>query len=502
MLARSRQPLSGAPGATCVIEAGDQIKRGVLWLGSATIAGRLVDLGATVAVLSLLTQTEMGLAALVLSTCAVLESLSGLGLGQALVQTPTLSSDEEASLFWLTSGIGGVLGLAMVGAAPVLSSLYGEPSLIRLGGVSALKLVLIGMSVVPLQLLSRQLKFKEVGAVQSLSSLGEGLVKVALAWGGAGAWALIIGNVARGLVLLAALWSVSDFRPRAHFSYAQARRFVPFGLHVAGSGVLYQLYRNAGHFLVGKLLGIEALGLYRVAFDVAMQPTEALTLVVGRVAFPVFARVSGDARALSASFVRGTRSLILLAVPVAAIVSVSVGDLLALLGGSRWIEAVPAVQILVWAGLLRAAAHMFPQVYIALGRPEYAIADSALSFFLLSCTFWLGLVFFPELGVLSVCWIWLGAYPVLLAWHLALARRFMQLAPARYLRAQLPGAAVAVCIVGGLYALGAVLPAGLPSGLGLAARVALGLTIYVAFLRWVLRMRWRDLLPRRASAAS
>lgn len=468
-----------------------------MWLGSATIAGRLVDLGATIAVLSLLTQADMGLAALVLSTCAVLESLSGLGLGQALVQSPALSNDEEASLFWLTSAIGAVLGLAMIASAPVLAALYAESALVPLAITSGLKLVLIGMSVVPLQLLSRQLKFKEVGAVQSLSSLGEGVIKVALAWAGAGAWALILANVARGLVLLIALWSVSDFRPRPRFSFAEARRFVPFGLHVAGSGVLYQLYRNAGHFLVGKLLGIEALGTYRVAFDVAMQPTEALTLVVGRVAFPVFSRVSNDTRALAASFVRGTRSLILLVVPVAAILSVVVGDLLALLGGARWVQAAPAVQILVWAGLLRAAAHLFPQVYIALGRPQYAIADSILSFAVLSTGFWLGLSWFPELGVLSVCWVWLGAYPLLLGWHLALARRFMQLGPVSYLRAQLPGAAAAALIALGLRAIGALLPS-LPFGIELALQVVVGLGLYAAFLRWVLRMRLADLLPRRA----
>lgn len=481
-----------------MIDGQDQSKRGILWLGSAAILARVLDVAATLAVVGLLTQEQMGLAALALSASAVLESLSGIGIGSAIVQAKDITPREESSLFWLTSGVGLGLGVILVGLAPVLGHTYAESELTPLVAASGLKLLLVGMSVVPLQLLSKRLQFKEIGAVQTLSSLGEGLVKIVLAFAGAGAWSLVLGNVARGFVLFVALWSLAAFRPQLHFAFKETKRFVRFGLQVAGSSVIYHLYKNADYFLVGKVLGLEALGLYRVAFDVAMQPTEAVMVVVGRAGFPVYSRLANDLAALRATFLSNTRSLLLIVTPLAAFIFFAAGEVLELLGDGRWMGSVPAVQILVWAGLLRAATVIFPQVYVAVGRPHYATLDSAVTFVLLTGSFWLGLRMFPELGVLSVCFAWLLAYPLILGWHLLLSHRIIALEPVRYLRFLASGLAPAPVIFVALWLTRRLLGwAGL-EWMALGVFVVTALLIYSGYLRWVLKVRWRDLLPKRA----
>lgn len=481
-----------------MIDGQDQVKRGLLWLGSATLAARVLDVGATVVVVSVLGTKQMGLAALAISACAILESLSGMGIGSALVQAKELSQREESSLFWLTSAVGAGLGLILLGLAPVLAYTYERPELGPLVAVSALKLVLVGASVVPLQLLSKRLKFREIGTVQTLSSLGEGLVKIALALGGAGAWSLVVGNVARGVVLLAALWVFSGYRPSLHFAFDETKRFLRFGLQVAGSSLLFHVYKNADYFLVAKLLDVEALGLYRVAFDVAMQPTDTIIAVVGRVSFPVFSRLSHDLGALRATFASNTRSLFLMVAPLAALIFFCAPELFELVGEGRWLGAVPAVQILVWAGLLRAATTMFPQVYLAVGKPAYATLDSLLTLVVLTTSFWVGLAFFPQLGVMSVCYAWLLVYPLFLIGHLQVARRLIAFKAAPYLRAFAAGLGPALPMALGLWLWGR-LSQPLPLGaLRLVSFVLLGLAIYWGYLRWVLGVRFREILPKRS----
>src|SRR3954447_5316907 len=117
----------------------DQIKRGMLWLGSATLAARLLDVGATLVVVSLLSTKQVGLAREALSVCAILESLSGFGIGSALVQAKELSRDEESSLFWITSAGGVGLGLVLLGLSPLLTAIYAQQGLGPLLWASALK---------------------------------------------------------------------------------------------------------------------------------------------------------------------------------------------------------------------------------------------------------------------------------------------------------------------------------------------------------------------------
>lgn len=481
-----------------MIDGQDQVKRGLLWLGSATLAARVVDAVATFVAVSVLTKEQMGLAALALSACTILESLSGIGVGSALVQAKEVSEREESSLFWLTSAVGVGLGLVLLGLAPALAYTYEEAELAPLVAASSLKLVLVGIGVVPLQLLSKRLGFREIGTVQTLSSLGEGLIKIALALAGAGAWSLVIANVARGVVLLVALWVFSGFRPQLHFALEETKRFVRFGLQVAGSGLLYHVYKNADYFLVGKLLCIEALGLYRVAFDVAMQPTDTIITVVGRVGFPVYSRLSHDLGALRATIASNTRSLFLMVAPLAALIYFCAPELFAVVGEGRWLGAVPAVQILVWAGLLRAATTMFPQVYVAMGKPSYATIDSLLTLLVLSASFWIGLTFFPELGVLSVCYAWVLVYPLLLLGHLIVIRRLIALEAWPYLRAFAAGLGPVVPMVLGLLLLGELTRGVDLRVLVLASSVGVGLLIYWAYLRWVLGLRFREILPKRS----
>jgi O-antigen/teichoic acid export membrane protein len=390
----------------------------------------------------------------------------------------------------------------LLGLAPILALTYGEPQLGPLVAASSLKLVLVGVSVVPQQLLSKRLEFRELGTVQTLASFGEGVVKIVLAFAGVGAWALVLGNVARGFVLLLALWVLSSFRPQMHFALHETKRFARFGLQVAGSGMLFTLYKNADYFLVGKLLGIEALGLYRVAFDVAMQPTDAIIAVVGRVGFPVYSRLSNDLASLRATFASNTRSLFLMVAPLAALIFMSSQHLFALIGGGRWLGAVPAVQILVWAGLMRAATTMFPQVYVAMGKPMYATVDALLTLVLLTSAFWAGLTWFPEVGVLSVCYAWLCIYPLFLLGHLLVIRRLIGLSQGPYWRALAAGFGPVPPMVLGLYGL-AQLTEGRGLGLfELPLVIVVGLGIYWAYLRAVLSVRFSDVMPKRSRAGA
>jgi O-antigen/teichoic acid export membrane protein len=287
-----------------------------------------------------------------------------------------------------------------------------------------------------------------------------------------------------------------------HFSLQETKRFARFGLQVAGSGVLFSLYKNADYFLVGKLLDIEALGLYRVAFDVAMQPTDTIIAVVGRVGFPVYSRLSQDLGALRTTFASNTRSLFLMVAPLATLIFMAAPELFAVIGGGRWSGAVPAVRVLVWAGLLRAATTMFPQVYVAMGKPAYATFESLLTLVVLTTGFWCGLTWFPELGVLSVCYAWLLIYPVFLLGHVLVIRRLIGLAQGPYWRALAAGFGPVPPMLLGLHLLAWLTAERELGPLSLPLSVVVGLLIYWGYLRWVLSVRFSDLVPRRATPRS
>jgi O-antigen/teichoic acid export membrane protein len=483
-----------------LIDDTNETKRGMLWLGAATAATRIIDIGSSLVILALLTREQMGTAALVLSTGAVVEALSGMGIAHSLIRAKDLTHDHEQSLFWLTSGMGLVLALVLVGMGPLLAREYSAPVLVPMLALAGLKLLLVGAALVPQQLLSKHLKFREVGAVQTIATLGEGLAKIGFAAAGVGAWAPVLGNVCRGAVLFAAVLAFSTFRPRLHFAWDEAKPHLRFGSRIAATSLLYHSYRNADYFLVGRFLGLEVLGIYRVAFDLAMQPMEIVMNLINRVTYPIYVKLAHDGEALKNALLRNTRSMTLLATPAVVFLFVATEDVLALVTHGRWLAAVPAVQVLVWGALVRGGAHLFPQVYIAVGRPNYAVVDAAVSLVLLVSSFWASLAYLPQFGVMAVCWAWIAMYPALLCMHLVFTRRLVPLRMLEYVRAFAPSLGGVLVM---LAAMGVAVLSGVRTQGHLFALVVfslVGLGAYTAYLRLALKIRLRDLVPKRQPA--
>jgi PST family polysaccharide transporter len=484
------------------IDAKHELRRGLWWMGAATVAMRLLDVAGSFLVLQFLAPGEVGLAALAWSVSVALEAFNGLGVGQVVVRERGLTHRELSGLFWFSTLLGVAAVAVMAALAPWLAVFYSDRRLAPMIVVSAGKLIFVGAALVPLQLLTRDLSFRTSGAVQTLATLGEAVTKVVLVLLGFGAWSLVIANVSRGLWLCLALWRWAPFRPALAAEDGSTRRAVRFGLRVAAAQIMYHVYRNMDFLLIGRVLGTRVLGLYQTAFQLGMTPLEIVLQLVNRVQFPIYARLQHHASELREAFYRSARSLFLLLGPIAAVICFASRDVLALFQHGVWLPAVPLAQVLVWASLLRGMAQLFPQLYHATGRPEFAVYDSLITGTTLVGGFALALLLAPpETGALWVAWVWLLSYPIPLAAHAVMARRCAPVTAAGVGRSLLRPV-VGLLLVSAILALGTRARPWFPSpAVSLAFLLALGLGSYGLYLHRVMHLRWSEVLPGRGAKA-
>ncbi len=402
--------------------------RGLLWLGAASAVSRFIEVPTIIIVLWFLTRAEMGVATTAWSIAVIVEAFNGLGIGTALLQSKKVEADQYHSVFWYVTGLSLLFFLAISAAAPLIAWIYEAPELTWMIVASAVKLPLVGAALVPLQRLNRGLRFRQLGAVNSGATLGSSLVKIGLAVSGFGAWSLVLAHTAHGLfTLILVLWA-EPFMPRLCFAFHRIKEMARFGLRVATSGVIYHFYRNADYLIVGKFLGQEALGLYRVAFELAMTPALMVLQVVNRAALPVFSRLNEDRAAMSAVFLWTQRNLAMLILPVVTFLIATRSTLLLTVAGEKWAIAGALVVPLALAAWVRCHAQVFPQLFHATGHPAYAVMDAVASVLVLTGGFLLAIwLFGDDAGALAVCWVWLGSYPFLMTLLVRLARRLIPL---------------------------------------------------------------------------
>ena len=478
------------------------IKRGLFWLGSANVVMRGLELGSLIVLLWLLTEEQMGLAALSWTVAVILEAYNGLGVGVALVQTPSLERRQLDSTFWFVTVVAGALLVGVSVCSPLIGRFFGEPELAPMVVVASSKLLWTGVAMVPLQLLHRELRFREVAFIETASIGLAAVTKIVLAAFGAGAWALVIGHAAEGFFLLCGVYLVAPFWPHFRFAFGEIRGLVSFGLKVATSKFIYHGYRNLDYVVIGKAFGTAAVGVYRVGFEVAMSASMAVLNVVNGAAFPVYSRLAGQKDQLRESFLWTTRGLVVLIGPIAVFLAFAAPNLVPLLGGEKWAGAVPVVEVLCWAALLRCLAHLTPQLLHAGGRPDLAVYDSLITLLMLAVTFAVCIGFLGEpLGFVSIAWGWLVSYPPILIVLWLFARRIIPLPLRDYLRSFWDGLLTMLATALALGLLSLILTDRLPPALRLASQGAVALGAALLYVRLGLGIRLRDALPQSPSGA-
>jgi O-antigen/teichoic acid export membrane protein len=287
------------------------------------------------------------------------------------------------SALWLAAA-GGVITSAVVALlAPLIALVFAEPLVTPLMVVGALKLLPAALACVPQQRLARVLKHREIAAASVLATLASALLRIFLALQGAGAWAFVLAQVAYSLALLLALWALAPMRPRFRFDHAFTRELFTLGMPTSLSNALTQWARNIDYVFVGALLGTVPLGLYRVAFDLAMEPVVAAGDVMARSVAPNLRRLASSYEELSRGFGYAVRVTFAISLPLAIGTFVFAPHLLELTQDASFLAATSATRWLIVAALLRVMLGLYTPLAVALGRPGLALRASSEQFVLL-----------------------------------------------------------------------------------------------------------------------
>lgn len=403
------------------------LARGFNWLGGATVVSKAIDFSTILVVLLYLSKAQVGVASLVISVGMVIEAFDGLGTSEAMIQARSVSRLQLDTLFWIILGVSATAAGLTLLVAPLVEKVYGVPGMAVYFIVIAAKQPLVGAAVIPLALLNRQLKYERIAAVGVLATLAAAVTRLGLAIGGAGAWALVGAFASSGLYILIGTLLFEPFRPRLRFQWSGIVPLMGFGLRATASNIFEQIFKNIGYLLVGEFYGAARLAVYRVAFDVAMEPALAVGTLVNRTAMPIFARVSQARDHLAQSLTWSLRRLVILVAPLTVGLILVAHPLMTLLHdgqGYSYVAAAFPLQLLAAAALLRVSLQLLMPLLLGTGRPGTVARLSAATLVLVGAGILTACLIFPaQTGIIAVSGVWLGVYPLLLIWGVFYLRR-------------------------------------------------------------------------------
>src|SRR5262249_27923708 len=225
----SMHDAAAAPGTALRTKVASGVRWGII-VSIATQVGRIVF---QVALMRLLGPWNYGIVGQAAVFIAVGQIFVHFGLAASIIQRPRLAPTEVGSAFWLNVTMGLVLAVSTVLAAPLLSTFFKTEELTAVLRVLSISFVLKGMTGVPTALLTRNMRFRDVGTAEITSTFISGVLGVGAAAMGAGYWALVIQTVSFEAMYLLLILCISG-RPDLAWSATAARRLWSFSSRVMG----------------------------------------------------------------------------------------------------------------------------------------------------------------------------------------------------------------------------------------------------------------------------
>ncbi len=394
------------------------VHRGLAWEGLASGLVGLLDILAYGLILALgwVPKEDFGVAALAFSIFPVLDLAMNMGLTAAVIQRDDHTEDRLSTVFWLGLGMSiALFTLLTFGIGPLLSWMHGEPVLTGLLAVYGVKLLFQNAYLLPMSLMQRDLRFKELSLIRTIANVAEFSAKVGFAAGGYGLWCFVAGPLVRTVVTSFGIQLRNPWRPSLRFRFGDARVWAGYGLKTSAHKILFHIYNAVDYQVVGYYFGDAALGIYALAFKIVLEPALIISNVTVRVAFPAFSKLKHDKDALFAQLVSFSRTNLIFMLAFIGLSFVAAEEMLSIFSGSGddYSAGAGVIRILCGVAVLRALSFIIPPLLDGIGKPSLTLVYATVASVTLSTLFVVFAVLFGDaLGFYSVAVAWLVGYPV------------------------------------------------------------------------------------------
>ncbi len=330
----------------------------------------VLQIGASIILARLLTPEDFGLVAIVTVLTSFAPLLIDFGLGDATAQRSRLTQSQASSVFWLSSGIGLAVAVAVAACSPLIARMYGDPRLQAIALCSAITFLLSGLSVQHLALLRRTMQFGRIGRIQVIGTLAGIMVAVVLASSGSGYWALVLRPITSSFCVACGAWVACKWRPRFPVLDDGVISMVRFGLHVIGYSVTVTLARSVDRIALGLVQPPAQVGYYQNATNMYENSMQTALIQMHTVGSTALSKLQSDPSAFREKYEAALSMLAYFLMPLGAILSVTGEDLTVILLGEKWRVAGSLLSILALRGIFQVVESSSGWIHLAIGRPD------------------------------------------------------------------------------------------------------------------------------------
>jgi O-antigen/teichoic acid export membrane protein len=336
-------------------DLGHKMRVGALWTYLQMGIGAVWRFGTGVILARILNPADFGVFAAVSAFTAILSQQVMFGLAASLLQAKKVEERQWNSAFWFMEGVALAATAIAFAISGWLQSFFDDPHYSTVMRLMCVNFFIIPYNTINRSLLRREMKYKTISQITLSVGLFSPWVGIAAAVAGWGPYSLVAGGISSATLLTIFMARKAPWRPYLSFSFAALRPLLTNAWQYHLNNTLNWTANRVDNILVGKITGIQALGLYNKAFSLARLPLEEVTIRLYQILFTGLSRVKGDDAHTISMYQKALCALASATYPMLLLLVLLGEGLVVDLYGVKWAGAVLPMQIMAigaFAGVL------------------------------------------------------------------------------------------------------------------------------------------------------
>lgn len=312
----------------------------------------VIQLGTSIFLARLLSPHETGIFSLAAAAVAVGAVLRQFGTSDYVVSEKHLSAEKLRAAYTVTVGFAWATAAVLFAAAYPLAHHYDEPGVANVMHVLCLNFLLVPLGSTSVALLTKALRFDTLFWIQTSSELVAAVVTVLCALNGLSylspAWGSVAGISTTVLLLFVRSPSAVFMLP----GFGNLRQVLRFGGTLTLARIVESVANRSSDFIVSGMLGFHASGVLSKATSLNAGFYAFFASAIMSVATPVLAQARHGNRSVADGYRHALVVMASIQWMFFGTLAVAAPELIFVLFGDQWDEAVPVLQIGAFQGML------------------------------------------------------------------------------------------------------------------------------------------------------
>ena len=370
--------------------------KGVKWTAIEKIALQGIQFVIGLILARLLTPSDFGLVGMLAIFISISQTFVDGGFSNALIRKLDRTDTDCSTAFYFNIVVGLVCyGLLFV-ASPWIAEFFNIPILKDLLRVLSISIFVNSLAVVQIAKLTVDINFKAQARATVCSVVFSGCIGILMAYKGYGVWSLAWQNVFGAIFKCIMLWCQTKWKPKMVFSMESFRNLFSYGSKLLLSNLLGTFYANMTTIAIGKFYTSKDLGFYSRGQQFAHLPSTAIIDTIGRVTFPILAKIQNDDERLVSvyrKYIKVTSLPIIFCLTLLASIA---KPLILVLLTEKWLDATLFLQIFCFAFMTEHISKLNLNLLQVKGRSDLylrlEVVKKIIAFIILLCSIPLGVV--------------------------------------------------------------------------------------------------------------